>query len=101
MWQQVWVRAAAIHLAVPFVPDTTLSCLAIAVAGLLLLVTTFQSIRWLALSHYICVAVIVLGPTLGVPEVGPLNPAMFSLAAGSAGSLLLIVFAWMRPRGAS
>jgi ribosomal protein S27E len=101
MWQQVWARAAALYLAVPFVPNMALSCLAIAVAGFLLLLTTFQAIRWLALLHYICVATMVFGPMLGVPEVGPLNPAMVSLAAGSAGSLLLIAFAWMRPRGAS
>jgi hypothetical protein len=101
VWQQVWTNAAATQLAVPFVPNVVLSCLAIAVAGFLLLVTTFQSIRWLAFLHYICLTVIVLGPTLGIPEVGLFNPPTVSLAAGSAGSVLLIVFAWMRPRGTS
>jgi hypothetical protein len=101
IWQQAWTNATATQLAIPFVPNVVLSCLAIAVAGFLLLLTTFQSIRWLALLHYICLTVLVLGPMFGVPDVGPLTPAMFSLAAGSAGSLLLIVLAWMRPRGAA
>ncbi len=101
-WEMFWTAAAAAKpLEIPLVPALVLaplSSLAAGVAGLLLILSAFQSLRWLALFHMAVAAVMILGPTLGVPEVGPLGPALACLAGGAALSPIALVVAWRMQR---
>jgi hypothetical protein len=75
-----------------------LTCLAAAAAGLLLALSSFQPIRGVGLLHYGCAIVMIAGPWLGVPAVESLDPAIVSLAAGGAFSLVLLVLAGLGRR---
>jgi hypothetical protein len=73
-----------------------LASFASGVAGVLLLLSVFLPLRWLALVPIAAAVLIVLGPTLGVPAVGPLSPALTSLAAGVVLNLGTFVVVWKR-----
>ncbi len=102
-WQTAWTQLVEprLILSVPLLPELwykPLTFLAAAAAGLALLWSSFQRLRWRSLLYYGSAVVMILGPSLGVPAVGPLDASLVSLAAGGAVSLLLTVLPWLRRR---
>jgi hypothetical protein len=94
-WQRAWDQVVESDpVQVPFVDDGALppiSCLAAGLAGLLLMASAFQALRWLSLVHYGCAVVMIGGPQLGVSALGPLDPPLASLAIGGGISLLALL----------
>jgi hypothetical protein len=105
-WQTFWtalIQPCRI-LSLPLLPELWLkpvTCLAAALAGMLLLITSVQSLRWRSPLHYACAVVMVMGPVLGVPPLGPIDAAVVSLAAGGGLSIFVIVYPWLRRRRAA
>jgi hypothetical protein len=98
-WQGLATKLDNHPLSVPMVPAELLrmlSRLATGVAGVLLLLSIFLPMRWLALVQLAAAALMILGPTLGVPSAGPLSAEMMSLAGGVVLSLGAFVVAWKR-----
>jgi hypothetical protein len=94
-WENALANLRPLEL--PMVPAAVLqplSSLASGVAGLLLVLSAFVPMRLLALVPLAAAALMILGPMLRVPAVGPLSPAMTSLAGGVALWLVAVVVAW-------
>jgi hypothetical protein len=95
-WKALTVQLAEPRTLAPAVSLKPLNCVATALAGLLLVLSSFQPLRWLTLLHYGCAVVTIAGPWLGVPAVESFDPALVSLAAGGGLSVLLLVVAGLR-----
>jgi tRNA A-37 threonylcarbamoyl transferase component Bud32 len=74
-----------------------MTALAAAVAGLLLVLSSFQPLRWRTLALYVGALVMVAGPFIGVPAIGTLGAAAVSGVAGAVPMIVVLVMAWMRP----
>jgi hypothetical protein len=76
-----------------------ITSLAAILAGILLVLTSFQPIRGLSLLHYACAAVMIAGPAFGVPAINTLDPALICLVAGGGLSFLMILLSAPRRGG--
>jgi hypothetical protein len=96
-WKGLWPQLfqAESVLGVALKPITSVAAL---LAGVLLLLSSFQPLRWLALLHYGCAFVMIAGPALGVPAIEPLDPALVSLAVGGGISFLMVLLSSPRRR---
>jgi serine/threonine protein kinase len=92
---QLWEEAqAAEPLALPMIPAAVmkpLCSLSAGVMGLLLMLSAIWQSWKIGLLQYLALAVALAGP-LFIPELGPLSPALASLAIGAGLSLLGFVF---------
>jgi tRNA A-37 threonylcarbamoyl transferase component Bud32 len=70
---------------------------AAAVAGILLMLSSFQPLRWRTLLHYACAVVMIAGPLLGVPAIESIDAAVVSLVVGGVPSFVLLLQASLRP----
>jgi eukaryotic-like serine/threonine-protein kinase len=70
--------------------------LSVGVAGLILLLGAFCRGWVISLWLVPCAVLACAGPLLGVPAVGPLTPAVLSMAAGFGGALVGYVVMWLR-----
>jgi hypothetical protein len=99
-WKMFWTATLMMPpLQIPLVPEfvmVPLCTLATGAAGLFLVVSAFQAIRWLAPVHLLIAAGMVLGPSLGVPEVAGFSPQFLCLAGGSAVELVLLFLTWWK-----
>ncbi len=90
--------AAGKPLVVSFLPDILTDAVhsyAVPITGFLLLVSGLLHFGWRpSLVAVPGAAIAILGPSLGVPEVGPLSPTMLSLLVG--GVLILVVGRFVR-----
>jgi eukaryotic-like serine/threonine-protein kinase len=87
-WQTFWADTFRLKpLSIPMVPaeiTAPLSTVTAGVAGLLLIFSAFQSVRFLALFHFANAAFMVLGPSWGVPELAGMSPELVCMIAGVA-----------------
>ncbi len=74
-----------------------LTALAAAAAGIMLVLSSFQPLRWRSLVHYGGAIVMIAGPWLGVPALGTSDPALVSFMLGGVPMLVMLVLASLRP----
>lgn len=74
-----------------------LTALAAALAGIVLVLSSFQPLRWRTLVLYVCAVVMIAGPWLGVPAIGSFDAALLCLAAGGVPAVMVVVMAWLQP----
>jgi hypothetical protein len=80
--------------AVMLEPMTALAAVA---AGIGLVLSSFQPLRWRTLAHYACAVVMIAGPRLGIPRMEKFDATLVSLVVGGLPMLVLLVLAWLRP----
>ena len=74
-----------------------MTALAAVAAGIGLVLSSFQPLRWRTLVHYACAVVMIAGPRLGIPRVEKFDATVVSLVVGGVPMLVLLVLAWLRP----